>query len=110
MTRLGALLLTASFAAADTIMITGDTAKSTGATGQFTGTITYTFDANGPDLFIKFERREGDFARKYDKLVHGESAYFVWVNRRKQSAFIGKRCRNLALPRPALSVAPGARF
>jgi crotonobetainyl-CoA:carnitine CoA-transferase CaiB-like acyl-CoA transferase len=37
---------------------------------------------------IKFERRQGDFARNYDKLVHDQSAYFVWVNRGKQSAFI----------------------
>jgi len=34
---------------------------------------------------IKVERPEGDFARRYDKLVHGESAYFVWLNRGKQS-------------------------
>ena len=26
---------------------------------------------------IKVERPEGDFARGYDALVHGESAYFV---------------------------------
>ncbi|WP_454916180.1 CaiB/BaiF CoA transferase family protein [Xanthobacter sediminis] len=34
---------------------------------------------------IKIERPEGDFARQYDSLVHGESAYFVWLNRGKQS-------------------------
>ena len=34
---------------------------------------------------IKVERPEGDFARRYDALVHGESAYFVWLNRGKQS-------------------------
>ncbi|MEO1106121.1 MAG: CaiB/BaiF CoA-transferase family protein, partial [Pseudomonadota bacterium] len=34
---------------------------------------------------IKVERAEGDFARRYDNLVHGESAYFVWLNRGKQS-------------------------
>ena len=34
---------------------------------------------------IKVERPEGDFARNYDRLVHGESAYFVWLNRGKQS-------------------------
>ena len=34
---------------------------------------------------IKVERPEGDFARRYDDLVHGESAYFVWLNRGKQS-------------------------
>jgi itaconate CoA-transferase len=34
---------------------------------------------------IKIERAEGDFARDYDHVVHGESAYFVWLNRGKQS-------------------------
>jgi itaconate CoA-transferase len=34
---------------------------------------------------IKVERAEGDFARNYDSVVHGESAYFVWLNRGKES-------------------------
>ncbi len=34
---------------------------------------------------IKIERREGDFARGYDRTVHGESSYFVWINRGKES-------------------------
>lgn len=34
---------------------------------------------------IKVERPEGDFARGYDKAVHGESSYFVWINRGKES-------------------------
>jgi len=34
---------------------------------------------------VKVERPEGDFARGYDCLVHGESAYFVWLNRGKES-------------------------
>ena len=34
---------------------------------------------------IKVERPEGDFARRYDRLVKGESAYFVWLNRGKES-------------------------
>ena len=34
---------------------------------------------------IKIERAEGDFARFYDGVVHGESAYFVWLNRGKES-------------------------
>ncbi len=34
---------------------------------------------------IKIERREGDFARGYDRAVHGESSYFVWINRGKES-------------------------
>src|SRR4030088_3104452 len=37
---------------------------------------------------IKIERPEGDFARGYDSLVHGESAYFVWLNRGKQSVVL----------------------
>ena len=34
---------------------------------------------------IKIEREEGDFARAYDSVVGGESAYFVWLNRGKES-------------------------
>ena len=35
---------------------------------------------------IKIERwPEGDFARAYDAYVHGQSSYFVWLNRGKQS-------------------------
>lgn len=34
---------------------------------------------------IKVERPEGDFARGYDRVAKGESAYFVWLNRGKQS-------------------------
>src|SRR3954467_5929159 len=34
---------------------------------------------------IKIERPEGDFARGYDSLARGESAYFVWLNRGKES-------------------------
>ena len=30
---------------------------------------------------IKIERAEGDFARGYDRVVAGESSYFVWLNR-----------------------------
>jgi itaconate CoA-transferase len=37
---------------------------------------------------IKVERPEGDFARHYDYIVHGESAHFVWLNRGKQSVVI----------------------
>ena len=40
---------------------------------------------------IKIERPEGDFSREYDHFVHGESAYFVWLNRGKESI-----CLNLA--------------
>lgn len=34
---------------------------------------------------IKLERKEGDFARNYDSFVNGLSAYFVWLNRGKES-------------------------
>ncbi len=34
---------------------------------------------------IKVERPEGDFARHYDYIVHGESAHLVWLNRGKES-------------------------
>lgn len=34
---------------------------------------------------IKVERREGDFARHYDAVVKGNSAFFVWANRGKHS-------------------------
>ncbi|HWP25941.1 MAG TPA: CaiB/BaiF CoA-transferase family protein [Xanthobacteraceae bacterium] len=37
---------------------------------------------------IKVERPEGDFARGYDAAVHGESAYFVWLNRGKESVVL----------------------
>ncbi len=34
---------------------------------------------------IKIERQEGDFARGYDAAAKGQSSYFVWLNRGKQS-------------------------
>lgn len=37
---------------------------------------------------IKVERPEGDFAREYDHVVHGESTHFVWLNRGKQSVVL----------------------
>ncbi|MBL8568838.1 MAG: CoA transferase [Phreatobacter sp.] len=37
---------------------------------------------------IKIEREEGDFARRYDNAVDGESAYFVWLNRGKESVVL----------------------
>ena len=37
---------------------------------------------------IKVERPEGDFARYYDKVAGGESAYFVWLNRGKESVVL----------------------
>lgn len=66
---------------------------------------------------IKLERPEGDFARGYDRVVHGESAYFVWLNRGKESLAVDlKQPDDLALVKRILSkadvfiqnLAPGA--
>jgi itaconate CoA-transferase len=37
---------------------------------------------------IKVERPEGDFARLYDAAAKGQSSYFVWLNRGKDSVVI----------------------
>ena len=37
---------------------------------------------------IKVERPEGDFARGYDAAAQGQSSYFVWLNRGKDSVVI----------------------
>lgn len=37
---------------------------------------------------LKVERPEGDFARHYDTVVEGESAFFVWANKGKQSVAV----------------------
>ncbi|MDO5657502.1 MAG: CaiB/BaiF CoA-transferase family protein [Paracoccus sp. (in: a-proteobacteria)] len=37
---------------------------------------------------IKIERPEGDFARAYDDVAQGQSSYFVWINRGKESRVI----------------------
>jgi itaconate CoA-transferase len=37
---------------------------------------------------IKVERPEGDFARGYDRAANGQSSYFVWLNRGKDSEVI----------------------
>jgi crotonobetainyl-CoA:carnitine CoA-transferase CaiB-like acyl-CoA transferase len=66
---------------------------------------------------IKLERPDGDFARGYDKDVHGQSTYFVWNNRGKQSCIVDlKRPDDLALVEAMLAkadifvqnLAPGA--
>jgi itaconate CoA-transferase len=48
---------------------------------------------------IKVERPEGDFARNYDAAAKGQSSYFVWLNRGKDSAVIDlatkEGCQNL---------------
>jgi len=47
---------------------------------------------------IKIERPEGDFARGYDRAVYGESSYWVWINRGKESIALDlKRADDLAL-------------
>jgi itaconate CoA-transferase len=67
---------------------------------------------------IKIERPEtGDFARDYDDVANGESAYFVWLNRGKESLELDiKNDADLALLHNILSradvfiqnLAPGA--
>src|SRR6201987_4916361 len=37
---------------------------------------------------IKIERPEGDFARGYDVAAKGQSSYFLWLNRGKQSVVV----------------------
>jgi itaconate CoA-transferase len=37
---------------------------------------------------IKIERPEGDFARGYDAVAKGQSSYFVWLNRGKESVSV----------------------
>jgi itaconate CoA-transferase len=37
---------------------------------------------------------EGDFARSYDRTVHGQSAYFVWLNRSKESLMLDVKKMN----------------
>ncbi len=37
---------------------------------------------------VKVERPEGDFARGYDTAAEGQSSYFVWLNRGKESAVL----------------------
>ena len=47
---------------------------------------------------IKVERAEGDFARYYDRHVGGECAWFVWLNRGKESVVLDiKESRDSAL-------------
>jgi crotonobetainyl-CoA:carnitine CoA-transferase CaiB-like acyl-CoA transferase len=43
---------------------------------------------------IKIERPEGDFARGYDKAVKGESSYFAWLNRGKESIVLDIKNRD----------------
>ena len=67
---------------------------------------------------VKVERAgAGDFARGYDRAVHGQSSYFVWLNRGKQSLQLdvksdhGQRVLTALLERADVFVqnlAPGA--
>ena len=55
---------------------------------------------------IKIERAEGDFARQYDQLVRGQSAYFVWLNAGKESVTLNlKDSSDAALFRNMLAAA-----
>ncbi|MBE7637304.1 CoA transferase [Sneathiella sp. P13V-1] len=55
---------------------------------------------------IKIERPEGDFARYYDSVVNGQSAYFVWLNRGKESLQLDiKKDEDLALLKKIISKA-----
>ena len=66
---------------------------------------------------IKIEREGGDFARAYDRKVNGDSAYFVWLNRGKESLILDiKQPRDLTVLQNIISksdvyiqnLAPGA--
>ena len=66
---------------------------------------------------IKLERPEGDFARGYDDYALGQSSYFVWINRGKESCRVDlKQADDLALVRAMIAeadifvqnLAPGA--
>ena len=69
---------------------------------------------------IKVERRgAGDFARGYDRAVHGQASAFIWLNRGKESLELdvkdpGDRAVLTALLDRAdvfvQNLAPGARF
>lgn len=54
--------------------------------------------ADGGARVIKIERSDGETARHYDSAVGGMSAYFVWLNRGKESAVLDlKEAPDLAL-------------
>jgi itaconate CoA-transferase len=40
---------------------------------------------------VKVERPDGDFARGYDRTVHGMASYFAWLNRSKESLVLDLR-------------------
>jgi itaconate CoA-transferase len=54
--------------------------------------------ADGGARVVKVERPEGDFARAYDRHLRGDSAYFVFLNRGKESVCLDfKRPDDMAL-------------
>lgn len=66
---------------------------------------------------IKVERAEGDFARGYDRAAKGQSSYFVWLNRGKESVALDLKAEgDMAILRRMLAgadvlvqnLAPGA--
>lgn len=66
---------------------------------------------------IKVERPEGDFARGYDRAVHGQASYFLWLNTGKESIALDlKQAEDLALMKRLIAkadvfiqnLAPGA--
>ena len=55
---------------------------------------------------IKLERADGDFARAYDAVANGQSAYFAWANRGKESLVVDiKKSSDVALIRRITSQA-----
>jgi crotonobetainyl-CoA:carnitine CoA-transferase CaiB-like acyl-CoA transferase len=55
---------------------------------------------------IKLERPEGDFARGFDDYVLGQSSYYVWINRGKESCRVDlKQPADLALVRAMIATA-----
>ena len=55
---------------------------------------------------IKVERPDGgDFARNYDTRIHGESSYFIWGNRSKES-----RTLDLKTPEALATIYPYGPF
>jgi len=74
-----------------------DTEREAGAHGPLQGVLVIALEqavaapycssrlADAGARVIKVERPDGDFARGYDRSVHGESSYWVWINRGKES-------------------------
>lgn len=60
--------------------------------------------AEGGARVIKIEREEGDFARDYDQVIAGESAYFVWLNAGKESLVLDvKHAADMAILKTMLA-------